>query len=136
IYTATSAAISRYTSLDSESWNACAAPCSDDVIDAGRLTAFSASWIWSTAVLSDAPFARLNEIVTAGNCARWLMTSGDFTIWIWAIAESGTWPELLVWLGRYSSPIDCTLGSDSGLATRITRYWSDCWKMVETIRWP
>src|ERR1700675_4799537 len=136
IYTATSAAISRYTSLDSESSNAWAAPCSDEEIDGGRLTDCSTAWMSFTAVLNDAPFARLNEIVTDGNCARWLITSGDFVIWILAMADSGTWAVLPVWLGRYRLPIDCTSGSASGLATRITRYWFDCSKMVETIRWP
>src|ERR1700744_2283290 len=89
-----------------------------------------------TAVLSDAPCARLNEIVTDGNCARWLITSGDFVMLIFAMPDSGTCPLLLVWLGRYRLPMDLTVGSVSGFATRITRYWFDCSKMVDTMRWP
>ena len=50
------------------------------VIDGGRCTACSACLISSTAVLSEASCARLNEMVTAGNCARWLITSGDLVI--------------------------------------------------------
>src|ERR1700758_4356974 len=122
MYTATSAATSRYTSLDSESSNACAAPWNVDVIEGGRFTARSASRICRTAELSDASGARLNEIVTDGNCARWLIISGECVMWIVAMPDSGTWPLLLVWLGRYRLPSDCTVGTASGLATRITRY--------------
>src|ERR1700739_4885678 len=100
MYTAASAATSRYTSLESESSNACAAPWNADWIDGGRATACSACRIRSTAVDSDAPFARLNEIVTAGNCARWLITSGERVTLIFAMPLSGTCPLLLVWLGR------------------------------------
>ena len=47
------------------------------VIDGGKCTACSARSISSTAVLKEASGARLNDTVTAGNCARWLITSGD-----------------------------------------------------------
>ncbi len=39
-------------------------------MDGGKWMACSARSIWSTAVLNEALGARLNEMVTAGNCAR------------------------------------------------------------------
>ena len=39
-----------------------------------------ASWISVTAVPSDTPGVRLNEIVIDGNCPEWLMPSGVFEV--------------------------------------------------------
>src|ERR1700740_1436176 len=100
MYTVTSAAIRRNTSLDSESSKACAAPWKEVVIEAGSCTAFSARLISSPAVLKGAPGARLNDTVTYGNWARWLMTRGDLPTLMLAMALKGTWPVVPVWLGR------------------------------------
>ena len=35
-------------------------------------------------------------MVTAGNCAKWLMTRGDLVILMPAMPFNGTWPVLLV----------------------------------------
>ena len=43
-----------------------------------------------TASPSDSPGARLNEIVTAGNCPWWLIASGAVVVATWTIALSGT----------------------------------------------
>ncbi len=53
-----------------------------------------------TAVLSDAPGLRLNDIVAAGNCPRCEMDSGTRVICSLAMALRGTCPPLAVWLGR------------------------------------
>src|SRR5580658_178094 len=125
MYTVASAASNRNTSLDSESWSAWAAPWNEVLMEGGRCTAFSACSISSTAVLNEASGARLNDTVTAGNCARWLMTSGDLVILMSAMPLRGTWPVLPVWVGRYKLPRAWRLGKLSALATNTTRYWLD-----------
>src|SRR5579862_3610047 len=48
--------------------------------------------IASTAAPREDPGARLKETVAAGNCARWLMSSGRASMVSLAMAERGTWP--------------------------------------------
>src|ERR1700733_1597623 len=122
MYTVTRAAISRKTSLDSESWKAWAAPWNELVIEGGRFTAFSARSISSTAVLREAFGARLKDTVTDGNCARWLITRGALVILMSAMPPSGTCPVVPVWVGRYKVPRACKLGRLCGFATSTTRY--------------
>ncbi len=59
---------------------------------AGRPISASALRIASTAAPSEAPGARLNEIVAAGNWPRWLIDSGAVCSTTSAIADSGTCP--------------------------------------------
>ena len=54
----------------------------------------SAALIWSTAAPSDAPGARLNEIVVTGNCFRCEICSGDGLTTKLATEFSGVWPEV------------------------------------------
>ena len=54
----------------------------------------SAALIASTAAPSEAPGARLNEIVVTGNCLRCEICSGDCMTSSDPIADSGTWPEV------------------------------------------
>jgi hypothetical protein len=57
----------------------------------------------------------LNDTVTAGNCARWLITSGALVILMSAMPLKGTWPVLPVWVGRYKVPSDLQIGQAVGL---------------------
>ena len=55
-------------------------------------------------------------MVTDGNCARWLITSGDLVIWIVGDARRAAPGRCCsVWLGRYRLPSDCTVGQRFGL---------------------
>ena len=57
---------------------------------AGTPSSRSAAVMALTASPSDAPGARLNEIVAAGNWPRWLITSGALRSLMRAIVSSGT----------------------------------------------
>ena len=59
---------------------------------AGSSMSFSAAPIASTAPPSEAPGARLNEIVVTGNCLRCEICSGDCLTSSLLTAFSGTWP--------------------------------------------
>ncbi len=48
--------------------------------------------ITSTAAPSEAPGARLNDTVLAGNCAWWVISSGRCSMVTFAIVDSGTCP--------------------------------------------
>ena len=62
--------------MASEAWNASAVPWKLPRTDGGNPTSRSAAWMAETASLSEAPRARLNESVTAGNWPWWAMASG------------------------------------------------------------
>src|SRR5580704_5601081 len=57
---------------------------------AGTPISRSTLWMASMASLSDLPGARLNEIVTAGNCPWWLIESDVVAVETDAKVESGT----------------------------------------------
>ncbi len=56
---------------------------------------FCAALMPSTAALSDSPFFRLNEIVTAENCASWLIASDALRLVMVEKEESFTCAPLL-----------------------------------------
>src|SRR5271168_5056026 len=86
------AASSRNTSLESEDWNACAAPWKLTPKLAGRSMSFRPELIASTAAPSEAPGARLKEIVVTGNCLRCEICNGDGLTSSLLTALSGTCP--------------------------------------------
>src|SRR3954468_22855754 len=75
MYMVTIAARISSSVLPSEDWNASAAPWKRVRRLAGSPSYASAERIDLTASPSEAPRARLNEIVVDGNCPRWLITS-------------------------------------------------------------
>ena len=79
MYIVTIAAMISSSSLASAAWKASAAPWNAVIMLAGRPISFSAFLIASTAAPSEAPGARLNEIVVAGNWPIWLTASGSFS---------------------------------------------------------
>ena len=87
----------------------------------------------ATASLSDAPGARLNDMLAAGNCPRWLTTSGVSLSLNFATELSCTWPPLAVVTYMPLSASNPLL--KSGPTSSTTRYWLDCVKMVEMSRW-
>src|SRR5689334_6885000 len=90
MYMVTTAARISQSSFASEPRNALAAPWKAICALAGTPISSFAFWITSTASPSDAPGARLNEMVAAGNWPRWLMTSGAVCSETRAMDESGT----------------------------------------------
>ena len=59
--------------------------------EGGMPSCCSALSIWATASPSEAPLARLKEIVTAGNWLWWLLASGAIgAVSRWTRVESGT----------------------------------------------
>src|SRR5271156_7099254 len=86
------AASSRNPSFDSEDWKACAAPWKLIPKLAGSSISLSAALIPSTAPPSEAPGARLNEIVVTGNCLRCEICNGERCTESLEIASSGTCP--------------------------------------------
>ncbi len=123
-----------HSSLDSDDWNASAAPWKLVCMLAGRPISCSAALMASTAAPSDAPRARLNEMVADGNWPWWLTTSEPGCSTTVAKAPSGTcWPPLEATRRSYS---DCGPSCNCGSASSTTRYWLDCVKMVEIRRWP
>ncbi|KAG1433957.1 hypothetical protein G6F55_014626 [Rhizopus delemar] len=73
MYMVTTAARISHSVLVSEFWNASAAPWNRVSTPAGKPISASAAMMASTALDSDAPGARLNEMVTAGNWPWWLI---------------------------------------------------------------
>src|SRR5271155_653592 len=94
------AAASRNTSFDSADWNACAAPWKLTAKLGGRLMSASALPIASTASPSEAPGARLNEIVVTGNCFRCEIWSGAVLTVKLATESRGVWPVVEAAEGR------------------------------------
>src|SRR2546423_14968092 len=94
----------------------------------------SALRIASTASPSAAPGARLNDTVVAGNWPRWLIANGAVCSMICATADSGTCPFVAVDDGREIALNDDRDCRNFGAASRITRYWFDCVKIVGTMR--
>ena len=99
---------------------------------AGMSRARWASLMARTASDSDPPGARLNDIVTAGNCPIRLMTC---VAW-----PSDTLTRLEIATGLPA--VVCTKIESSALASRLnwgatsttTRYWLDCVKIVDAWR--
>src|SRR5499427_4896359 len=80
MYMVTIAARISHRVLSSEAWNASAAPWKLVCTLSGTPISRSAARIAFTASPSDAPGARLKEIVAAGNWPRWLIARGpDFS---------------------------------------------------------
>src|ERR1022692_2685548 len=90
MYMVTMAARISHSSLASEPRNAAAAPSNWICALAGRPIAACVFWIAVTASPSEAPGARLNEIVADGNWPMWLTTSGVARSLMRAMAVSGT----------------------------------------------
>ncbi len=134
MYIVTTAARISHSVFDSDALKASAAPWKVVCIEIGRPISCSTCLILSTAWPSDAPCARLNEIVAAGNWPWWLITSGPVRSLMRANAPSGTWPPDDE--GSRSSATACGLSRNSGIASSTTRYWLDCVKIVDTSRWP
>src|SRR5579885_561461 len=83
------AMISSIPRLPSEDWNCSAAPANMVVMVEGSV--LSASVLTSASALpSDAPGARLKEMVTEGICPLWLTDSGPIVVAILTKASSGT----------------------------------------------
>ena len=93
------AMISR-SSLPRAAWKASAAPWKVVIMLAGSPISRSALRIALTASPSEAPGARLNDTVAAGNWPRWLTAIGAVCWMNWAIADNGTWPLVAVEEGR------------------------------------
>src|SRR5689334_20153085 len=87
----------------------------------------------ATASPSDAPDARLKEIVAAGNWRRWF-TASEAGFWVTvAVARSGFGvpeAEAMLILLRRSGPY-----LTAGFTSSATRYWCDGVKIVEIRRW-
>src|SRR5690606_5555882 len=77
--------------LASDARKAVVAPWNTMRVLGDRPISCCAASMTSTALLSDAPGARLNDTLAAGNCPRWLVTSGALRSLMRAIALSGTW---------------------------------------------
>src|ERR1700722_18489387 len=119
IYMVRTAASSRNTSFESEDWKACAAPWKLIPKLAGSSISLNAELIASTAP-SEAPGARLNEIVVTGNCLRCEICSGDCLTSRRLTASSGTWPVVEADEGRYiefSEPIDLFIAGSMSMIT-------------------
>src|SRR5580698_2030277 len=136
MYTVMMAARIRNSSLLSAALKASAEPWKAVMTLAGTPMSCSAPSMALTAPPSDSPEARLKEMVAAGNWFRWLMTSGVCWVSMSEMAESGTWELLATEDGRYTEFSEARLCCSEGSASRITRYWFDWVKMVETMRWP
>src|ERR1700677_2540929 len=100
------AAASRKISFDSADWNACAAPWKLTAKLGGRSISCSAWPIASTASPSDAPGARLNEMVVTGNCFRCEICSGEVLTLKLATDPSGVWPVVVAADGKYMESRD------------------------------
>src|ERR1700730_13056684 len=100
MYIVTIAASTRNSSLPSDAWNASAGPLKRVMKLSGKPMSPSALRMSVTALPRDAPGARLNEIVVAGNWPRWLTSRGEGCTETVDIADSGTCPEVEVDDGR------------------------------------
>src|SRR5260370_21598561 len=92
MYIVTIAASSRKISLVREDSNAELAPRKFAMKLVGSFISCCAARISRTASPSDAPGAKLNEIVAAGNWPRYPNRNGVSLIEPVLIADSGTWP--------------------------------------------
>src|ERR1700722_1652888 len=86
------AAVSRKISLLKEDSKAELAPRKFAIKLAGSLISFCTARISCTASPSDAPEARLNETVAAGNWPRCSIRKGVSLTETVVIADKGTWP--------------------------------------------
>src|ERR1700754_3853249 len=90
------AASTRKGWLASESWNTLAVPGNEPRIVAGTPSRFMVPSIVATAVLSETPGGRLNEMVVATRRPWWLTASGVAPWLNFATAESGIMVSCLV----------------------------------------
>ena len=91
MYTVTIAARISQPSFASDAWKASAVPWKP-ARKAGRQPDLRVACSTArTASPSDVPGDRLNDSVTAGNCAWWLMVSGALVVVTFVSACSGTW---------------------------------------------
>src|SRR5471032_2728342 len=92
MYIVTIAASTSSSSFDSDASSAEAAPWNAVTKLAGRSMSVSAWRTAATAAPTDEPGVVSNEIVVAGNCARWLICSGPGFSTMLTIDDSGTCP--------------------------------------------
>src|ERR1700733_1327056 len=100
MYIVTTAASTSSNSLDSDASSADAAPWKAVTKLSGRSISFSAWRTAATAAPSDDPGVVSNEIVVAGNCARWLICNGPGCCTILTMELSGTCPVVEAEDGR------------------------------------
>ncbi|MNV92559.1 hypothetical protein D3C71_1871730 [compost metagenome] len=107
--------------LDSDAWNASAAPWKRVCTPSGMPICCCTCSITLTASPSEAPWARLNDMVTAGNWPMWEIASCAWRCSIRASADSRTWPPsvALTWID--SSACGPMLAAVCDCNT--TRYW-------------
>ena len=110
--------------LSSDARNAAAAPWNVVWTLAGMPISACACSIAATALPSDAPGARLNDIVTAGNWPAWLITSWVLRSRIVARLDSGTWRPSDVATNTCPSASGPTW--KRGSISSTTRYWLAC----------
>src|ERR1700684_481104 len=122
------------TSLPSELWKACAEPWKTVTMLRGKPIALSALRMALTPPQSETPGARSKEIEYEGNWPRWSICSGAVWTEVAAMALKGTWPPPAD--GREIEENESSEVCRSLSASRMTRYWFDWVKMVETMRWP
>ena len=79
----------------------------------------------ATAAPSDDPGVVSNEIVVAGNCARWLICSGPGFCSMLTMEVSGTWPVVDAEDGRRMADSPASEVCSAGSASMMTRYWFD-----------
>ncbi|MNO42995.1 hypothetical protein D3C76_332000 [compost metagenome] len=107
--------------LDSEAWNASAAPWKRVCTPAGIPMSCCTCSITLTASPSATPGARLNDIITAGNWPIWAMASCAERCSICARLDRRTWPPsvVLTWICSSAwGPM-----SVAAEACSTTRYW-------------
>ena len=101
--------------------------------DAGSSMSCAACRTASTALPSDTPGAVSKPMVVAGYCATCVICSGACRSVMVATADSGVVLPDAVRSGSWPSIAGVAM---PGCASRITRYWLVCVKMVDTMRWP
>ena len=100
----------------------------------GSLMSLADARMASTAEPSDTPGAVSKPTVVAGYWATWVICRGARRSTIRATADSGVGSPDAV--RSCTMPREAGVALPSGRASRITRYWLVCVKMVETMRWP
>ncbi|MNQ97805.1 hypothetical protein D3C85_1134700 [compost metagenome] len=130
----TTAASISHKVLDSEFWNASAAPWKRVSTAVGMPISASAAVMFSTASDSDAPGARLNDTVTMGNWSSRFTASTVLPSVMCATEDSGTCAPVEV--GTWICPSAAGDIWNCGCTSSTTRYWLDCVKIVEISRCP
>src|SRR5580698_202185 len=121
MYTVTSAARIKIGSFCSEAWNEAAVPWKAACTLSGMPISRCASSIARVASPSDALGARLNEIVTTGNCPWWFTESAADRVSKCVNVLSGTaLPFTAVTAAGFAEPeLVCALGFELGLGLEL-----------------